>query len=115
MKVICFDLDGVICSQTGGDYENAVPDKQAIDVINRLYEEGNRIIISTSRFMGRNDNNVIETYKDGYDFTIKQLKKWKVKFHELDMGKPRYDFLVDDRAVFFKNDWEKIYKTLTGK
>ena len=112
MKVICFDLDGVICNQTEGDYENAVPDKEAIEVINRLFDEGNRIIISTSRFMGRNNNNVIETYKNGYEFTLKQLKAWKVKFHELHMGKQRYDVLVDDRSVFFENDWKKIYQKL---
>ena len=115
MKVICFDLDGIICNQTEGDYENAIPNKEAIRVINRLYNEGNKIIISTSRFMRRNKNNIIDTYKEGYEFTLKQLKNWKIKFHELNMGKPRYDFLVDDKSVFFKNDWEKIYKTLAGK
>ena len=112
MKVICFDLDGVICNQTDGDYENAIPNREAIETINRLFDEGNRIIISTSRFMGRNDNNVIETYKSGYEFTLKQLKDWKIKFHELNMGKPRYDVLVDDRTIFFEENWKKIYRKL---
>jgi capsule biosynthesis phosphatase len=115
MKIICFDLDGVICNQTEGDYENAIPDREAIKIINRLYDQGNRIIVSTSRFMGRNKNNIIATYKEGYEFTLKQLKGWKVKFHELNMGKPRCDALVDDRAVFFERDWKKIYRTLTEK
>jgi len=112
MKEICFDLDGVICNQTIGDYENAVPDKKAIEVINKLYNQGNKIIIFTSRFMGRNQNNVEKTYSQGYEFTLKQLKEWKVKFHKLIMGKPRYDIIIDDKAVFFKKDWKEISKQL---
>jgi len=112
MKEICFDLDGVICSQTTGDYENAVPDKKAIEVINKLYDQKNKIIIFTSRFMGRNQNNPKKTYEQGYEFTLKQLKAWKVKFHKLIMGKPKYDAIVDDKAVFFKKDWKKILNQL---
>jgi len=115
VKVICFDLDGVICGQTGGDYEKAVPDKKAIETINRLYDAGHKIIIVTSRFMGRNKSNVIETYKSGYEFTRQQLKNWGVKYHELHMGKQRYDVLVDDRAVFFENDWPKILRDIEAR
>ncbi len=115
MKVICFDLDGIICGQTEGDYEKAVPSKEAIETINRLYDEGHKIIIVTSRFMGRNNSNVIETYKNGYDFTVRQLKGWGVKYHELHMGKPRYDVLVDDRSVFFENDWPKILRDIEAR
>jgi len=112
MKVICFDLDGVICTQTEGDYETAVTNKKAIELINKLYGEGNTIIIHTSRFMGRNNNDITETYKEGYDFTLKQLRSWNVKFHKLVMGKPRCDVFIDDRSVFFKNDWNEIYKRI---
>ena len=111
MMVICFDLDGVICNQTTGDYENAIPNREAIEVVNNLYDEGNRIIIYTSRFMGRNNGNVIEAYREGYEFTRKQLIGWGVKFHDLYLGKPIYDLLVDDKAVFFTNDWKAIYET----
>jgi hypothetical protein len=112
MKTICFDLDGVICRQTEGDYANAAPNKDAISVINGLYKKGNRVIIYTSRFMGRNNSDVIKTHKEGYDFTVKQLKSWGVKFHELGMGKPRYDLVVDDKALFYKEDWKEIKKEL---
>lgn len=115
MTVICFDLDGVICNQTPGDYEKAKPNKKAIELINRLYAEDHTIVIYTARFMGRNNNDVIKTYKDAYDFTIKQLRSWKVKFHELHMGKPRFNLLVDDRSVFFKNDWDEIYEKIKEK
>lgn len=108
MKTICFDLDNVICSQTTGDYENAVPDREAIKLVNSLYTQGHRIIIYTSRFMGRNNNDGKAAHAQGHEFTFQQLKGWGVKFHELILGKPRYDILVDDRAVFFERDWKKI-------
>ncbi|VVC02137.1 Uncharacterised protein [uncultured archaeon] len=111
-KTVCFDLDGVVCSQTGGDYGSASPNKDAISLINGLYEKGNRVVIYTSRFMGRNNSDVIKTHKEGYDFTVKQLKSWGVKFHELSMGKPRYDLVVDDKALFYREDWAEIKKEL---
>ena len=107
-KTICFDLDGVLCEQTIGDYENASPNTKMILMLNNLYEEGNRIIIYTSRFMGRNNEDVINTYKEGYNYTYKQLQDWGVKFHDLFLGKPRYDILIDDKSVFYNSDPKKI-------
>ena len=34
----CFDLDGTLCTNTEGGYENAAPCPRAIEVVNRLYE-----------------------------------------------------------------------------
>jgi rfaE bifunctional protein nucleotidyltransferase chain/domain len=107
-KTICFDLDGVLCSLTDGHYENAVPDGEAIGLVNRLHDRGCRIIIYTARFMGRNNQNVLTAYKEGYDFTRRQLQQWGVKFDDLILGKPSFDALIDDRAVFFEPDWRKI-------
>ena len=112
MSVICFDLDGVICNQTAGDYENAKPDKDAIKLINKLYDEKHTIVIYTARYMGRNKNDLIKTYKMGYDFTIKQLNAWGVKYHEIHMGKPRYDIIIDDRSIFYKKDFKEIYNKI---
>ncbi len=103
-KTFIFDIDGTICPLCNGNYKNLKPYKEAIKVINRLYTEGNKIIFYTARFMGGN-NNVIESYKQGYDFTLKQLKGWGIKFHELYMGKPNGDVLVDDKSIFFKKSW----------
>ena len=105
---LCFDLDGVICSQTDGAYEDAVPNRAAIALINRLHDEGQRIIIHTSRFMGRAKEDPARAGALGLDFTKKQLAEWGVKYDALHMGKPRYDVLVDDRAVFFEDDWSRI-------
>ena len=55
--------------------------------------------------MGRTNNNYEKAYALGYDFTLKQLKNWNIKFHKLIFGKPSFDILVDDKAFNFSEDW----------
>ena len=45
------------------------------------------------------------TEKKGFLKTKKQLKKWKVRYHELIMGKPSYDILIDDKSLNFNKNW----------
>jgi histidinol phosphatase-like enzyme len=103
IKTYCFDLDGVICKTKKNYYYKSMPIKKAINKINSIYLKGNKVIIFTSRYMGRSNENVNLAKKRGYNFTFKQLKKWKIKFHKLIFGKPSYDFIIDDKAVVFKN------------
>ena len=35
-----------------------------------------------------------------FEQTSNQLKKWKVKYHKLIMGKPSYDLIVDDNVLY---------------
>ena len=49
MTVYCFDIDGTICTNTDGDYEQAVPFKEVIKKINSLYDMGYKIIFFTAR------------------------------------------------------------------
>jgi hypothetical protein len=35
--------------------------------------------------------------------TYKQIKSWGLNFDELIMGKPRYDFIIDDKSVNINN------------
>ena len=99
MTVYCFDVDGTICTNTDGDYEHAMPFRDIIEKINRLYDSGQKIIFYT----GRGSTTGI----DWYDVTRKQLEKWKVKYHKLVMGKPYADFYIDDKGIqsedFFKS------------
>ncbi len=55
--------------------------------------------------MGRTNNNIDESYSLGYEKTLKQLNNWGLKFHELIMGKPSYDILIDDKAYNYNEDW----------
>ena len=112
MKKFCFDIDGVICSTVKSNYKSSKPNYKVIKVINRLYGYGYYIIIFTSRYMGRNKENVKLAKKQGYDFTNAQLINWGLKFHKLIFGKPSYDFVIDDKSIFFKKNWFKKIKLI---
>ena len=58
--------------------------------------------------MGRNKENIIKAKKQRYKITLKQLKKWDVKYHKLIFGKPSFDLFIDDKALFFKDNWNKF-------
>ena len=74
-KTYVFDIDGTICTNTYGDYENVEPYNERIKYINNLYADGNKIIMFTARGS--------TTQIDWQDSTKRQLKKWVLKYHEL--------------------------------
>jgi hypothetical protein len=80
-----------------------MPIKDRIEKINNLYENGNTIVYWTARGT--------ETGINWREITEKQFKKWGVKYHKLQFGKPSYDLFIDDKNVnsdtFFKN-FEKL-------
>lgn len=87
----CFDIDGTICTNTAGKYEDAKPYPERIAVINELYDKSNEIKLYTSRG--------VTTGIGWRSLTEKQLREWGVKYHELLMDKPYYDIIVDDKAI----------------
>lgn len=96
--IYCFDLDGTICSKVEkSEYHLAKPNNVAVKEINRLYSNGDKIIIMTARGS--------VSKKDYTDLTKRQLKEWGVNYHELIMNaKPHADLFIDDRAINV-NDW----------
>tara|TARA_B100001029_G_C14771109_1_gene291246 strand:+ start:215 stop:574 length:360 start_codon:yes stop_codon:yes gene_type:complete len=108
--IFCFDIDNTICSTSASNYSKSIPIKKNIKLINKLYQDGHIIKIFTSRYMGRTNSNIKMAYKIGYKKTYKQLNKWNLNFHELIMGKPRYDIFVDDKNMNFRKNWSKIIK-----
>ena len=109
-KIICFDLDGVICKTSSNRYHKSKPNLNAIKKVNELYEKGNYIKIFTARYMGRSKENRLIAKKKGFQLTRKQLKKWDLKYHELIFGKPSYDLFIDDKSIFFNKNWVKKIK-----
>ena len=99
MKTYVFDIDGTICTLVESDYSKALPIAERIQKINSLYSTGNYIIFQTARGMGRFKNNKEKATSTFYDFTIKQLNDWGVKYHELHLGKPAGDIYVDDKGI----------------
>lgn len=90
-KTYAIDIDGTLCRTPGNEYEKAQPIAEAINAVNKLYDEGNRVKIFTGRgcLSGINWESL----------TVAQLKAWGVKYHELIMNKPHFDLLIDDKAI----------------
>ena len=107
MKYV-FDIDGTICTNTGGDYESAKPIENRIKKVNELHDNGNTIVFFTARGMGRSGNNVHFAYSEFFSLTEKQLKSWNVKYDQLILGKPSGDIYIDDKGIrdedFFANE-----------
>ena len=94
-----FDIDGTICTLTDGDYSKAQPVNKRIEKINNLYLAGHYIIFQTARGMGRFKNDKEKATSMFYEFTVKQLNNWGLKYNELHLGKPAGDIYVDDKGV----------------
>ena len=105
--IICFDIDNTICKTIGNKYHLAKPISSKIKKINKLYENGYYIKIFTARYMGRCNESIKCAKKKGFLKTKKQLDHWKVKYHELIMGKPSFDILVDDKSLNYDQNWLK--------
>ena len=107
--IYVFDIDGTLCTKTDGDYSKAKPIEERIDVVNKLYEDGNRIVLLTARGMGRSDNSYNYAHEAFYELTRDQLHEWGVNYHELFLGKPAGDIYVDDKGIrdedFFRNEF----------
>lgn len=110
-KRICFDIDNVLCStDKKKNYVKSKPIKKNIQVVNELYNKGYIVILYTARYMGKCNRNLSEINKKIRPLTLRQLKKWGVKYHEIYFGKPSFDLFVDDKSLFFKKKWPKILK-----
>ena len=99
------DIDGTICTyKKGTPYKDATPLKERIKFFNDLYEQGHRVTYWTGRgsFSG----------VDYSELTERQLNEWGVKRTELNMGKPCYDFWIDDKAFNVEDFFEANQTTL---
>ena len=93
-KIYNVDIDGTLTVETAGfDYAKRTPNKIMIEEVNKLYDEGNRIDLYTSRLGIENDKEVTELW----------LKENNVKYTTLTFGKPHYDFILDDKSLRVKN------------
>ena len=105
MKYV-IDIDGTICTMENGNYTFAKPYTDRIQKINELHDAGHTIVLFTARGMNRNRGNHTKAYEQFYNFTLDQINRWGVKFHELILGKPSGDFYIDDKGMndndFFK-------------
>lgn len=99
MSKYVVDIDGTICSSSGGDYQRAIPFMVNIEKMNTLYDLGHTVIYFTARGMGSSGGNVLLAYLRWWCLTKKQLRDWGAKHHTLRLGKPAGDFYIDDKAI----------------
>ena len=107
----CFDLDGTICNtpiiNDKPAYHEANPIPFMVEQVNRLFDEGHKIIIMTARGRGSG--------KNWTAWTIKQLDMWGVKYHELEpmFHKPTADLFIDDKGINVE-EWKKTVPPVKG-
>jgi len=109
----CFDLDGTICDtplrkeDLKPGYLESVPFPYMVEQVNRLYDEGHKIIIMTARGRGSGI--------DWTGLTVEQLDRWGVKYHELEpmFHKPTADLFIDDKGINVE-DWKKTLPPKKG-
>lgn len=101
----CFDIDGTLCDTPNNelgkpDYINAKPFPFMVEQVNRLYNEGNYIILMTARGRGSGI--------DQSELTKQQLKDWGIRYHELEpmFHKPNADIFVDDKGIHI-DEWKR--------
>lgn len=90
-KILAIDIDGVLTIETDGwNYEERTPNYIAIESVKKLYNSY-YIKLFTSR------------YEIDREITTKWLKKYSIPYNELVMNKPKYDYIIDDKAITFEN------------
>lgn len=89
-SVVVVDLDGVYTVDTAGhDYRNRIPSQEGIETFNKKFNDGNLIIIYTSR------------YESDREVTTRWLKENNILYHSLLMDKPSADYYWDDKAIWY--------------
>jgi CMP-N,N'-diacetyllegionaminic acid synthase len=95
-KVVLVDIDETICFYSSQRrYDLSEPNFENIAKINKMYNEGWKVIYWTARGS--------VSGKDYSDHTLSQLNEWGCKYHDLITGtsphpKPHFDLIIDDKA-----------------
>jgi|TARA_B100001964_G_C14213794_1_gene591708 cytidyltransferase-like protein len=108
----CFDIDDTICNTPKmkdgrPGYMDATPIPFMVEAINKLYDEGNYIILQTARGRGSG--------LDQTELTMTQLDEWGIKYHEIEpmFHKPNADLFIDDKGINVE-EWKKNQPPIKG-
>ena len=120
MKRLIFDLDGTLCHAKNGDYINAIPDIEVINVLRKYKNDGFEVIISTSRNVRTYNGNIGKISANTLPIIIEWLNKHDVPYDEIYIGKPwcGYEgFYIDDKAIrpseFVEMSYDEIIAMIT--
>lgn len=88
MKLV-IDIDDTLLYSTymNSNYEITGANEELIEIVNKMYNRGNEIILWTGRHW--NHLTITET----------QLRGHGIKYNTLLMGKPTADYYIDDKAI----------------
>lgn len=99
-KIYVVDVDGTICkAPPSRNYSKCEPIPEVILKVNKLYEEGNTIILHTARGQLSTKGNKFKIETDVREILVDWLDSYGVKYHELVMCKPYGDHYIDDKAM----------------
>lgn len=60
--------------------------------------------------MVRYSKNHVMKKKTDYNLTSSEFKFRILNYYKLIFGKLSFDFLIDDKSIFFKKNWSKFIK-----
>ena len=117
---LSFDLDGTIChiKKAKESYTDLMPINGMKNLINSLKKEGHTIVIHTARGMKSHNGNLKEIKKHVLPTIVNWLKKHKISYDEIVIGKPNSDCFIDDKAIKFtsaknlKNHLNKLWNKI---
>lgn len=112
-KNIAIDFDGVIHEFDKGWYDGTCygkPIPGSLEAIKKLSKKYNVIIFSSKVLPDR----PLVNNMTGKQLVINWLKKYNVYefINDITYLKPRAEFYIDDKAIKFENNWDKIIKDI---
>lgn len=103
MREIFIDFDGTITQFHGFEHP---PQENAVETINHLYDAGFGIVI----YSCRSNTEVCDPID--HKKMVLYLEKYGIKFHRIQIGKPYYTLIIDDKALNPSIGWDNIGKFL---
>lgn len=101
LKWLGIDLDRTVANNSAyPEYKLLKPIKGAKKALKKLTKDGWKIVIHTSRPW--NDYSLIENW----------LNKNKIPFKRIVCGKLFAKWLIDDRGIEFRGNWEEVVKKI---
>lgn len=101
LRWLGIDFDGVVAHNTGyPKYILTKPIKGAKEALEGLTNKSWKIIIYTARPWS--DYELIENW----------LIYHNIPFRRIICGKPLFKYIIDDRNIEFKNDWNEVLKKI---
>jgi len=117
--IVAIDFDGTITDDVNGKTFNLRPN--VLKNLQRLKDMGVEIWIYSTRTNLEQKKKLSEMGIDCEKELFDTLEKYRIPYDKVLMpedlanGKPLADVFVDDKAIGFVGDWDKIYQELKSR